>query len=230
MSLTSTLHGKLAVIFTPRSLDTRGDNPGTSFTGTQNQSFFCGEGSKVFLWLKSNRNFPSTPRSCQDIYYLHFPTKTPYGFFSLHRVICPACLSILDLITLITSGEEYRSVYRFRGTVTSSVWSPKSLFRTVFTIMYHTDMNVNGVLPDTAHKIQVFLCYQSVTTFSGHVCIYIYIYDINIHHTIITFRPLSKASLSLRPCSVKSIATQYILYRNIYSNRTTNTNSWALFY
>jgi hypothetical protein len=176
-----------------------------------------GKAEKSDSGWKSNRNFPPTPRSYQDISPSHFPAKNPYCFLSPHRAYAhPACLSILDLITLITFGEEYRSVCRVRGTVTSSVWSPKSLFSTVFTIVG---------LP--LYKYHWKCCTPWHSTQNSPSCSLLSKYHTRV--SVITLWAPSKACCQ---CADDQWTHGYSTHfcTEIYPNRTKNTDSWAWFY
>jgi len=87
----------------------------------------------------SNIILPSTPGTSERSFSLRCPHQNPVSTSPLSiRATCPAHLIILDLITPIIFGEEYRS-YSYllctsflHSTVTSSLLGPNILLSTLF--------------------------------------------------------------------------------------------------
>jgi hypothetical protein len=93
-----------------------------------------------FLKIHFNIIIPSTPGSSKWFLYLSFPHLNPVHAFPLPiRATCPAHLILLDLITRIILGGEYRSFSSYlcsflHSPMTSSLVSPRplTLFITLF--------------------------------------------------------------------------------------------------
>ena len=91
-----------------------------------------------FLKLPSNIIFPSTPGSSTLSLYFRFSHHNPVctSFLPL-RATCPAHLILLNFITKIILGEEYRSLSSslcsfLNSSVTSSLLGPHTLLSTLF--------------------------------------------------------------------------------------------------
>ena len=103
------------------------------------------------LGIHPNIIHPSTPRSPQWSPSLRFPYQDPiHSRSSPIRSTCPAHLILLDFITRIILGEEYKSFSSslcnlLHSPVTSSLLGPNILLNTMFwnTLSFLSSRNVN---------------------------------------------------------------------------------------
>jgi len=116
-----------------------------------------------FLQTRFNIIYPSTSWFTERFFPSRFPTKTLYAPLVPHppvRATCPANLILLDLLTRIMFGEEYRSrsssICNFLySPTTSSLLHPNILLNTLFsnTLSLHSSLNVSDHVPHPCKTI-----------------------------------------------------------------------------
>ena len=118
--------------------------------------------SHYFLSICFNIIIPSTSRSSSCSISLRFPHQSLYANLISHiRVTCLAYLIILDLLTLTTFGEQYRSLSSplcslLHSPLTSSLSDPNILLSTPFS-------NTLGLRSSFSASLQKM--YMSVNTY-----------------------------------------------------------------
>jgi hypothetical protein len=121
----------------------------------------------VFLRSILIPSYPLHHWLLSGLFPLGFPTKTLYTFLSSSmRATWPAHLILLDLIFLMIFGYEYKlwisSLCNFLYSVTSSLWGPNIVHRTLFsnTLSLCASLNVRDQVShpyETTDKIMVFI-------------------------------------------------------------------------
>ena len=121
------------------------------------------------LKIHLNIILPSMPGSYKWSLFLRFPTKTLYThFLTLIHATCPAHLILLDLITQIIFGEQYRSehwknVIKMRDNIRLKFWTVR--FMNIESIVY-----VPLAITKTTHVFCVFCADLKIYTGNASSC------------------------------------------------------------